>query len=94
MNLDYSDETIVTDYKGKVLVNEHFFYVYVTIVSNKRNPNEEELDLYVHEEDEKDIDADTLMDRIGMSYSELFDHIAAGILDGTYDDLEEVDEWH
>lgn len=94
MNLDYSDETIVTDYKGKVLVNEHFFYVYVTIVSNKRNPNEEELDLYVHEEDEKDIDADTLMDRIGMTYSELFDHIAAGIQDGTYDDLEEMDEWH
>ena len=29
-----------------------------------------------------------------MNYSELFDHIAAGILDGTYDDLEEVDDWH
>lgn len=94
MNLDYSDETIVTDYKGKVLVNEHFFYVYVTIVSNKRNPNEEELDLYVYEEDEKEINESTLMDRIGMSYSELWDHVHAGILDGTYDDLEEMDEWH
>ena len=94
MNLDYSDETIVTDYRGKVLVNEHYFYVDVTIVSNKRNPNEEELDLYVYEENKKDIDENTLMDRINMNYSELFDHIAAGILDGTYDDLEEVDDWH
>ena len=92
--MDYSNETIITDYKGKVLVNEHFFYVYVTIVSNKRNPNEEELDLYVYEEDEKEINENTLMDRIGMTYSELFDHISDGILDGTYDDLEEVDEWH
>ena len=90
--MNYSDE-IVTDYKGKVLVNEHFFFVYVTIVESKYY-NNTEVSLYVYEEDEKDIDADTLMDRIGMTYSELFDHISDGILDGTYDDLEEMDEWH
>lgn len=88
-----NDETIITDYKGNVLVNENYFHVYVTVVESK-NYNNAELDLYLYEHNKKDIDADTLMDRIGMSYSELFDHVHAGILDGTYDDLEEVDEWH
>lgn len=88
-----NDETIYADYEGKVLVNEHYFYVYVTIVESK-NYNNTELDLYVYEKNKKDIDAETLEQRIGMSYSELFDHVHAGILDGTYDDLEEVDAFH
>ena len=91
--MNYSDETIITDYKGKVLVNENYFHVYVTVVESK-NYNETELDLYVYEENKKDIDADTLEQRIGMTYSQLFDHVHAGILDGTYDELEEVDAFH
>jgi hypothetical protein len=67
--------------------------VYVTIVESK-NYNNIELDLYVYEENEKEINESTLMDRIGMSYSQLFDHIAEGIQDGTYDELEEVDAFH
>jgi hypothetical protein len=94
MNLDYSNETIVTDYKGKVLVNEHYFFVYVTIFTNKRNSYEDDLDLYVYEENEKQINENTIVDRIGMTYSELWDHVHAGILDGTYDDLEEMDVFH
>jgi hypothetical protein len=91
--MNYSDETIYQDYEGKVLVNENYFHVYVTIVESK-NYNNIELDLYVYEENEKDINESTLMDRIGMTYSQLFDHISDGILDGTYDDLEEVDAFH
>ena len=91
--MNYSDETIYQDYKGNVLVNENYFHVYVTVAESK-NYNNTELDLYVYEENKKDINESNLMDRIGMSYSQLFDHIYDGILDGTYDELEEVDEWH
>jgi hypothetical protein len=38
--MNYSDETIYQDYEGKVLVNENYFHVYVTIVESKNYNNE------------------------------------------------------